>query len=89
MFVIVALDKSGSHEVRAANRQAHLDYADASGAVVMAGPFLDAEGNMTGSLLILDLPDMAAAEAWAAADPYARAGLFESVTIRAWKKVRG
>jgi uncharacterized protein YciI len=32
---------------------------------------------------------MAAAEAWAAADPYAKAGLFESVTIRAWKKVRG
>jgi uncharacterized protein len=89
MFVLVATDKPGSRDLRAANRQAHLDYADASGAVVMAGPFLDAEGNMTGSLLILDLPDMAAAEAWAAADPYARAGLFDSVTIRAWKKVRG
>lgn len=89
MFVIVALDKPGARDLRAANRQAHLDYADASGAVVMAGPFLDADGGMTGSLLILDLPDMAAAEAWAAADPYAKAGLFESVSIRAWKKVRG
>jgi uncharacterized protein len=89
MFVIVALDKPGARELRAANRQAHLDYADATGAVVMAGPFLDADGGMTGSLLILDLPDMAAAEAWAAADPYAKAGLFESVSIRAWKKVRG
>jgi uncharacterized protein len=89
MFVIVALDKPGARELRAANRQAHLDYADATGAVVMAGPFLDPDGGMTGSLLILDLPDMAAAEAWAAADPYAKAGLFESVSIRAWKKVRG
>ncbi len=89
MFVIVALDKPGSRELRAANRQAHLDYADASGAVVMGGPFLDADGAMTGSLIILDLPDMAAAEAWAAGDPYAKAGLFESVSIRAWKKVRG
>ena len=89
MFVITAIDKPNSRELRAANRQAHLDYADASGVVFLGGPFLDADGAMTGSLIILDLPDMAAAEAWAAADPYAKAGLFESVTIRAWKKVRG
>jgi uncharacterized protein len=89
MFVVVALDKPDSRELRAANRQAHLDYADSTGVVALGGPFLDAEGNMTGSLIILDLPDLAAAEAWAAADPYAKAGLFETVTIRAWKKVRG
>jgi len=89
MFVIVAIDKPDSREVRAANRQAHLDYADATGVVFLGGPFLDSEGNMTGSLIVLDLPDMPAAEVWAAADPYAKAGLFESVTIRAWKKVRG
>lgn len=89
MYVIVALDRPNSQTLRAANRQAHLDYADASGAVVMAGPFLDDDGAMTGSLLVLDLPDRAAAEAWAAGDPYAKAGLFETVTIRAWKKVRG
>ena len=28
-------------------------------------------------------------QAWAEADPYARAGLFESVTISEWKKVVG
>ena len=89
MFVLIALDKPGARELRAANRQAHLDYVDSTGVVAMAGPFLDADGGMTGSLLVLDLPDMAAAEAWAAADPYAKAGLFESVSIRAWKKVRG
>jgi uncharacterized protein len=89
LFVLICIDKPGLRELRAANRQAHLDYADSTGAVFLGGPFLDADGNMTGSLIILDLPDMAAAEAWAAADPYAQAGLFESVTIRAWKKVRG
>lgn len=89
MYVIVAIDKPNSQKLRAANRQAHLDYADASGAVVLAGPFLDEDGTMTGSLLVLDLPDRAAAEDWAANDPYAKAGLFETVTIRAWKKVRG
>jgi uncharacterized protein YciI len=89
MFALVAIDKPNSRELRSANRQGHLDYADATGEVFVAGPFLDGDGNMTGSLIILDVPDMAAAEAWAAADPYARAGLFETVTIRAWKKVRG
>jgi uncharacterized protein len=89
LFVLVCIDKPNSRELRAANRQAHLDYADATGVVFLGGPFLDAEGNMTGSLIILTVPAMAAAEAWAAADPYVKAGLFESVTIRAWKKVRG
>jgi uncharacterized protein len=89
MFAIVAIDKPNARELRAANRQAHLDYADASGVISVAGPFLDSDGNMTGSLIVLNVPDMAAAEAWAAADPYAKAGLFDSVTIRAWKKVRG
>lgn len=89
MFVLVCIDKPGAREIRAANRPAHLDYADSSGVVSLAGPFLDDEGNPTGSLIILDVPDITAAELWAAADPYAKAGLFESVAIRAWKKVRG
>jgi hypothetical protein len=42
---------------------------------------------MTGSVLMLDLADRAAADAFAEGDPYARAGLFESVVIRPWKKV--
>jgi uncharacterized protein YciI len=40
---------------------------------------------MTGSLIILEADDRATAETFAAADPYAMAGLFESVDIRAWK----
>jgi uncharacterized protein YciI len=89
LFVLVCIDKPDSRELRAASRPAHLDHVDSSGVVALGGPFLDGEGNPTGSLIVLDVPDMAAAEAWAAADPYARAGLFETVTIRAWKKVRG
>ena len=42
---------------------------------------------MTGSLLIMDFPDRAGAEAFAADDPYNKAGLFQSVEIKAWKKV--
>ena len=41
------------------------------------------------SLVILDVADMSAAQDWAANDPYAKAGLFESVELVAWKKVIG
>jgi uncharacterized protein YciI len=88
-FALIALDKPGTLTVRQANRAAHLAYIEKTGCVQLAGPFLDDAGEMTGSLLVLDLPDMDAAQAWAAEDPYAKAGLFDSVTIRAWKKVIG
>jgi uncharacterized protein YciI len=85
---LICRDRPGALAVRKANRQAHLDHIAASGVVEMAGPLLEA-GEMAGSLIILNVPDLAAAEAWAAADPYAQAGLFESVTIREWLKVVG
>lgn len=86
---LICLDKPGNEEVRKATREAHLAYIQATGVVEMAGPFLSPEGGMTGSLIVLDVPDLAAAEAWAEGDPYAKAGLFASVDIRAWKKVIG
>jgi len=89
LIALVARDKPGALETRKANREAHLAYVAETGVVAQAGPLLDAGGEMRGSLIILDVPDMAAAEAWAAGDPYARAGLFESVTLDAWKKVIG
>jgi uncharacterized protein YciI len=55
----------------------------------MAGPFLNEAGEMSGSLVILDVASKAEAEAWAAADPYAKAGLFAKVRIEEWKKVIG
>lgn len=43
----------------------------------------------TGSLLIFEDTDLAAAKAWAAKDPYAAAGLFESVIVKPWKHAIG
>ncbi len=90
-FVFYCKDKPGSEEVRKANRMAHLNYLEAhKQSVTAAGPLLAeaVDGSpMIGSLLILDVADRAAAEAFAAGDPYAAAGLFESVTIHPWRKV--
>ncbi len=97
LYAIICLDKPGALEIRKANRDAHLAHIrGAGGAIIQAGPLLDATpdsgpdsgGEMCGSLLIYQ-GDLAGAEAWAAADPYAAAGLFQSVEIRPWKKVIG
>jgi uncharacterized protein YciI len=89
LYAIICIDKPGALEVRKANRDAHLAHIGGAGeAIVQAGPFLDSDGAMCGSLLIYQ-GDLAGAQAWAAADPYAVAGLFESVEVRAWKKVIG
>ncbi|MGB0797795.1 MAG: YciI family protein [Planktomarina sp.] len=71
------------------NRDAHLAYIKSTGVVEMAGPLLDDAGEMCGSLIILDVADMNAAQSWANNDPYAQAGLFQTTTLTAWNKVIG
>ena len=88
-YALICTDKADHLEVRNANRDAHLDHIRTSGVVEMAGPFLNEKGEMSGSLVILDVASKAEAEAWAAADPYAKAGLFAKVRIEEWKKVIG
>ncbi|WP_299650862.1 YciI family protein [uncultured Tateyamaria sp.] len=89
LFALMAFDKDGALDVRMDNRPAHLDYLESTGVVKQAGPFLDAGGNPCGSLIVLEVEDMATAQAWADGDPYAKAGLFRDVQIKAWKQVIG
>jgi uncharacterized protein YciI len=90
MFVaLIARDKTGFLETRLANRAAHLDYVTATGVVRQAGPLLDKDEQMIGSLLILEVEDMEAAMQWAVGDPYSKAGLFKDVELLPWKKVIG
>ena len=86
-YALMAWDKPGALELRMENRPDHLAYLKETGVVRQAGPFLDADGNPCGSLIVLDVPKMAAAQAWADNDPYAKAGLFETVRIAPWNRV--
>lgn len=88
LYAVVCRDKPGHLHVRQETRAAHLAYIEKTGIVTMAGPFIE-EGQMCGSLIILDAESLAAAQGWAAGDPYEAAGLFESVTVTEWKKVIG
>ena len=88
MFTIYCQDRPGALATRLEVRPTHLAYLDTHAASLrLAGPVLDAEGNPNGSLLVVDVADRAAAEALTAGDPYAKAGVFESVTIRAFRQV--
>lgn len=88
LYAVICKDKPGALQTRLDTRAAHLAYIETTGIVKMAGPFLEA-GQMCGSLVILDCDSLDAARAWAAGDPYAAAGLFDSVSVTEWKKVVG
>jgi uncharacterized protein YciI len=88
LFVISTVDRPGALDVRLAHRPAHLAYlADHAAMVKLAGPFLTAAdgGEPCGSMLIVEAADLAAAEAFAAGDPFAVAGLFERSNIEPWR----
>ncbi len=88
LFVITAVDKPGALPVRLEHRPAHLAYlADHAAMVKLAGPFLTAAegGDPSGSMLIVEAADLAAAQAFAAGDPFATAGLFQSSHVEPWR----
>ena len=87
-YLIHCFDRKDALQLRMDNRPAHVEYLKSFGEKLhAAGPTLDANGNMNGSLVIMELENLADAEDFAANDPYAKAGLFEKVFIQPWKKV--
>jgi len=88
LFACYCVDKPDHDQVRSANRPAHLEYLKGKeDRIVAAGAMLAENGQRAiGSLLIIDVEDRAAAEAFLAGDPYGKAGLFESTIVRPWRK---
>lgn len=91
LFVIQWKDKAvEGPAIRAATRQAHLDWMSGKpGVVKLAGPFFGADMTMAGSLLIIEAESLEAAQAFHAEDPYTKAGLYERSTVDAWKATVG
>jgi uncharacterized protein len=88
LYALTCLDKPGALQTRLDTRAAHLEFLNTSGKVVLAGPFIE-NGQPVGSLVVVEAADLAEAQGFADTDPYAKAGLFASVTIREWRKVIG
>lgn len=88
LFALLCNDKPDHLQVRLDARPAHVEFLNGLGASLkFAGPFLGRDGKPNGSLVVIEAEDLTSAEKIAAADPYAAAGLFDSVTIRPWNWV--
>ena len=87
-FVLLCRDKPNCIELRLQTRAAHLEYlATLTEPILMAGPLLSDDEKPIGSLIIIEAQSYKRAEAIAAADPYAKAGLFAEVEIKPFRKV--
>lgn len=89
-FILTCRDKADALDLRLATRPAHAAYiAERLDIVKLAGPLLNEDGQMIGSLIIFDVDDRAQVQAFADNDPYTKAGVFESVSIDGYTVVRG
>ena len=95
-YMISAQDVENSLEKRLAARPAHLarlqELAD-EGRLLVAGPHpaIDSENpgdaGFSGSLVVADFDSLATAQAWADADPYFAAGVYQSGVVKPFKRV--
>lgn len=95
-YAIISEDVENSLPHRQSARPAHIERLQAlkaEGRLLVAGPHpaLDTpepgEAGFTGSLVIAEFDSLEAAQAWADADPYIEAGVYEKVTVKPFKAV--
>jgi uncharacterized protein YciI len=96
LYTIIACDHADSLAARRATRPAHLARLQAlhgEGRLILAGPHpaVDAldpgEAGFTGSLIVAEFADLAAARAWADQDPYLAAGVYRQVEVKPFIQV--
>ena len=83
LYALVARDRPGL-ENRKRTRPAHLDHLakiDAAGRLRFAGPLLNDDRDMVGSLIILEAENIEAAKATYAQDPYVVNDVFEHYDV--------
>jgi len=90
-FIVYGEDKPDSLHIRQAARDDHLAWLKTPSDVklLIAGPWLDDDGVMRGSLLIVEAADKQTVLNWLNTDPYKAAGLTASVFVKAYKWVIG
>ena len=96
LYAIVGNDRADSLAARLAARPAHLERLKTlqdEGRMILAGPCPSIDSpdpgpaGFSGSLIVAEFTSLEAAKAWADADPYVAAGVYEKVTVKPFKKV--
>ncbi len=95
-YAIMSVDVENSLPLRQQARPDHLarlQHLKEQGRLFVAGPHpaIDCEdpgpNGFTGSLVIAEFDSLEEAETWADDDPYVAAGVYQSVTVKPFKKV--
>ncbi len=96
LYTIIGQDTENSLEKRLAARPDHIKRLEAlkqEGRLLVAGPFPAIDNidpgpaGFSGSLIVAEFDSLETAQTWADQDPYVAAGVYESVTIKPFKKV--
>lgn len=96
LYAIISQDKAGSLNDRLNARPDHLARLEAlrdAGRLVLAGPHpaIDSPdpgpAGFSGSLVVAEFDSLEDAQAWADADPYVAAGVYDHVTVKPFRKV--
>ena len=94
-YTIIGHDVADSLELRKSARPAHvarLQLLQEEGRLLLAGPFPAVDSNepgaagFTGSLIVAEFATLSDAQAWANADPYLKAGVYQHVSVKPFKK---
>ena len=95
-YAIIGNDKQGALEQRLAVRPDHLarlQQLHDEGRLLTAGPCpnIDSEdpgpAGFSGSVIIAEFDSLEAAQTWVNEDPYVKAGVYESVMVKPYKRV--
>ncbi len=88
LFAFYVLDKPGTGEQRLKLKPAQYEHlGKVEDRMLSGGPLLAEDGeSMIGSLLIIDFPDRASAEAWLAEAPFTKGGVFGEAVIHPYKQ---
>ena len=87
-FIVSCTDRTDAGDLRQRTRAVHLEYMIRHRAIILfGGPLQDEDGDVTGSVMVLDLADRAAVDDFLMREPYSVAGLFSAVHIHAMRQM--
>jgi uncharacterized protein YciI len=85
LYALIAHDRPNGLARRQQVRPEHLKHLDSLGSrLVLAGPFLDDNGDMTGSIVVIEAENLEDAQATFNHDPFVVHGVFDQITIKRW-----
>ena len=96
LYAIISQDVENSLDKRLSVRPEHIERLQnlkEQGRLILAGPHPAIDNiepgpaGFSGSLVVAEFPSLEEAQAWADDDPYIKAGVYDTVTVKPFKKV--